>query len=65
MLHCSKTGQRVVHPRLPRLSEPGIVGQIDQQVRIDIIHRGVDESGQDIFVADHHSDALVAQLQRS
>ncbi len=61
VLDRAQLGEREVDPRLGRVAEPRVVGEVHEQVRIGVPDGLVDEGGEDVLVADEGGDAVVAE----
>src|SRR4051812_22190739 len=65
VLDGSELRQSQVDPGLGGVTEPGIVGQICEQIRVRILGYAVGQRGYRVVVADQRADTVLAERQRS
>ena len=64
MLDGAHLGEREMDPGLGRVAEPGVVGHVDDHLGLAVVHRAVDEAGQDVLVADERGHRVPGQRDR-
>ena len=64
MLDRAQRGQRQVQLRLAAVAEPGVVADVDEQLRIERLHHLAHVAGKHVLVANQGGDAVPAERER-